>query len=70
MYDFGQLDTDTESEYVIQIVKNRVHSTLRILIHVTDYLLQLGNECDLSTITAISHVLSWSQQYMKEQEVC
>eukprot|EP00731_Ephydatia_muelleri_P002838 Em0001g2838a len=52
VYDFGQLDTHTEAEYVIQIVKNR-----------------LSNDFDPSTITAISHVLSWSQQYMKDQKV-
>eukprot|EP00731_Ephydatia_muelleri_P007093 Em0003g1341a len=49
VYDYGQLNSKTEADYIVQIVKNNTAALQPKATH------------------AIAAVLSWSQQYMKEQ---
>jgi hypothetical protein len=56
VYDFGQLNTDTERDYTIQIVHD----------HVKKHAVLSQQNC--SIITAIAHVLAWSQKYMRDRK--
>ena len=56
VYDFGQLNIDTEKDYTRQIVSDRCR----------DIPLVQG---DMSLVNAIAHVLAWSQQYMRHRKV-
>eukprot|EP00731_Ephydatia_muelleri_P024235 Em0016g506a len=52
VYDFGQLNTKNESEYVAQIVKNHFKQIAALSQH----------------IVSVANVLAWSQEYMRKRE--
>ena len=56
MYDFGQLNNATEKDYTTQIVKGRCRDIKSI-----------QQRPDI--IAAVSHVLAWSQAYMRDRKV-
>jgi hypothetical protein len=55
VYDYGGLNTDTERAYIERIVQNHVRKN--------DILASKRNVCN-----AISKVLSWSQDYMRNRK--
>ena len=56
VYDFGQLNVDTEKDYTRQIVSDRCKDIPLV-------------GADLSLVNAIAHVLAWSQKYMRHKKV-
>lgn len=52
VYDFGQLNNNTEEDYIAQIVKDRCHTIPAVKGH--DAVIQL-----------VANVLAWSQRYMR-----
>ena len=56
MYDFGQLNSTTEKDYTRQIVKGRCKNIENV-----------HNRLDI--IEDVSHVLAWSQAYMRDRKV-
>ena len=80
VYDFGQLNTETESDYVKQIVFDHVcemHTMacdLLCHLHSIDNFVQIQNHSKLSRFIQsiqqpITQVLARSQLYMKERKV-
>ena len=84
VYDFGQLNTGTEYDYIIQIVKDRVRACVSEYIScfiasemyvLTPYVCsQVNKHSQLCTkshviIPAISTALAVSQEFMRDQEV-
>lgn len=78
VYDFGQLNTDTERDYTLQIVQDHVRKyvlafkpfcdiflfvAMQVKKHVT--LSQKRNEI----IPAVARVFAWSQMYMRHRNV-
>ena len=57
VYDFGQLNVDTEKEYTKQIVLNRLKEIPELR--------SSGMLMDL-----VARVLAWSQNYMRKRKVC
>ncbi len=56
MYDFGQLNNSKEKDYICKIVKERCRCIENV-----------QGRSDIAE--AVSHVLVWSQQYMRERKV-
>ena len=56
MYDFGQLNNSKEKDYISKIVKERCR-----------YIENVKGR--FAIVEAVSHVLVWSQQYMRERKV-
>ena len=55
VYDFGQLNVDTEKDYTRQIVSDRCRDIPLV-------------GADMSLVNAIAHVLAWSQKYMRDRK--
>ncbi len=56
MYDFGQLDSSTENDYIYKIVEERCKTIKRL-------------QGKPNIVEAVSHVLVWSQQYIRKRKV-
>ena len=56
VYDFGQLDVNTEKDYIRQIVSDRCRDIPLV-------------GADMSLVNAIAHVLAWSQKYIRDRKV-
>ena len=56
VYDFGQLNNSTEKDYTTQIVRGRCSDIENV-----------RGRSDI--IEAVSHVLAWSQAYMRDRKV-
>ena len=56
VYDFGQLNDNTEKDYTHQIVTDRCQDIAHVVGHA-------------NVIGSVSNVLSWSQKYMRERKV-
>ena len=66
VYDFGQLSSDTEAQYIHRIVET----------HWKDYCRQKEEQNDADTdefepelVRAVAAVLTWSQKYMRKRKV-
>ena len=81
MYDFGQLNMKTETEYIREIVSNHVRELAIdcklfdtcMYIYTFHSALKVPLEARLSShafIDSVSRVLMFSQSYMKNREVC
>ena len=57
VYDFGQLNLETEKDYTRQIVSDRCRDIPVV-----------GS--DMSVVNSIAQVLAWSQKYMRNRKVC
>ena len=55
VYDFGRLNTETERDYISQIVKDRCKD-----------IADIGGT---AVVTAVANVLTWSQSYMRQRQV-
>ena len=56
VYDFGQLNDDTEKDYTFQIVNDRCNDIDEV-------------KGQTNVIQSVAHVLAWSQKYMRERNV-
>ena len=56
VYDFGRLNTETERDYILQIVNDRCSFIADV------------DETDI--VNSIVTVLTWSQNYMKQRKAC
>ena len=60
VYDFGQLNLETEKDYIWQIVSDRCQDIL---------LVTYSHTCSTTLVDSIAHVLAWSQKFMRERTV-
>ena len=58
MYDFGQLNLETEKDYIWQIVSDRCRDNLLV-----------WSSQSTTLVDSIAHVLAWSQKFMRERMV-
>ena len=56
VYDFGQLNNDTEKDYTFQIVTDRCQNITEV-------------KSQTRLIQSVADVLAWSQKYMRERNV-
>ena len=56
VYDFGQLNVDTEKDYTRQIVSDRCRDIPIVGAH-------------MGLVNSIARVLAWSQKYMRDRKV-
>ena len=56
VYDFGQLNDNTEKDYTNQIVTDRCQDIAQVM-------------GQTNVIQSVSKILSWSQEYMRKRKV-